>query len=138
MLGVAINVVAVLFGAAIGLLLKNKLGEGLKDILITALGISTLVAAIQDIMLTPNVPILVLSLIIGGALGTVLHIQSGLEKLGGLLQKKLSHGEQSSVGTAFVQSTMIFCIGAMTIYGSIAAGLGNNGTLYWKRLVDGV
>lgn len=137
MSGVAINVAAVLLGSAMGLLLRKRLSDRFKEILITALGLGTLIAAVKDIVATPNVPVLVMSLLVGGALGTLLHLQSGLDKLGETMQKKVS-SDQCGIGTAFVQSTVIFCVGAMTFYGSISAGLGNNDTLYLKSLLDGV
>lgn len=147
-LGVIINAAAVVLGAAIGTLLKNVLKENTVQTVMQALGLTVLAAGILDVVggiqsLSDNgfaygTLFAVLAIVFGGLIGSILHIQDGLERFGAFLQNKLSKSETSTLGKAFVEATLITCIGAMAVYGSIQSGLGNNGTLYIKSLLDGI
>ncbi len=138
MLGVAVNVIAIIVGTLLGVLLKKALSDNIKNVVMSALGISIIGVSILDIIKTPNVIILVLSLSLGGLLGAIIKIQDKFDKFGEFLQKKISKDENSTVGEAFVTSSILYCIGAMVIYGSIKAGLGDNTTLYLKATLDGL
>lgn len=137
MVGVLINVAAIIVGTIAGLLFKKLFNEKTKTVVMQALGIAVLAIGVMDALKTENVVILILSLTIGGFLGSLCHIQDGIERFGNFLQAKLAKSEEDKVGAAFVNATLIFCVGAMIIYGSIQAGLGNNTTLYIKSILDG-
>lgn len=142
MLGVTVNAVAILIGTGIGLLFRKVINKKVEDVIMQAMGISVLSIGIMDMLsVTGNIKMiltLILSLTIGGAVGSLLHLQDRIEQFGEFLKTKLSKDENSTVGKAFTSSVLIFCIGAMVVYGSINAGLGDNSTLYIKSILDGV
>ena len=103
-----------------------------------AIGVCVIVVGIMDALKTTNILLLIGSLVIGGLIGSLLKIQKNIEKFGSFLEKKLVKDESNTLGKAFVDSSLIFCIGAMVVYGSIQSGLGNPKTLYVKAILDGI
>lgn len=141
MYGVTVNALAVLAGTLCGLLFKRILNEEVKKVIMQAMGISVIGVGMIDMLnVSGNITmilVLILSMAVGSAVGALLRIQYWLERLGEFLQKSLSKKENSTLGEAFTSSVLIFCIGAMVVYGSINAGLGDNSTLYIKSILDG-
>ncbi len=142
MLGVTVNAFAVVVGALLGLVLRKLLNESVRSVITQATGITVVVIGLMDAFQVAGnitmVLVLILSMSIGGAVGALLKLQVGIERFGGFLEKKLAGEKESSIGIAFTSSTMIFCIGAMVVYGSINAGLGDHSTLLVKSLLDGI
>ena len=142
MLGVTVNALAILAGTAIGLLFRRVINKNVENVIMQAMGISVLSIGIMDMLSVAGnitmILVLILSLTIGGAIGSFLKLQDRIEQFGEFLKKKLSKDENSNLGKAFTSSVLIFCIGAMVVYGSINAGLGDNSTLYVKSVLDGV
>lgn len=138
MFGVFVNVIAIVVGSCIGLLLKKGLPEKIKKIVIQAIGLATIVIGIADAIKTSNPLLLIMSLVIGGVIGTLLMIDHRLEQVGKYAESKFSD-EDSGFAKGFVLATLVYCIGAMAIVGSIEAGVqGDYSTLYIKSLLDGV
>ena len=138
MLGVLVNVGAIICGGLLGLLLKKGLSDNIKKIVIQAIGLSTIVIGISSAILTENVLLLVLSLVSGGVIGTLLKIDHNLERLGKSIEDRFAKNE-NGFAKGFVLATLIYCVGAMAIVGSIEAGVeGDNTTLYLKSILDGV
>lgn len=147
-IGVLVNSAAVVVGALIGVLLRNVIKERVTSVIMQGLGITVFGAGIIDLvggMRTLSETgfkwgglFLVLCIVLGGAIGSIIRIQDGLVKLGDFLQSKLSKDENSTLGKAFVNATLINCVGAMVVYGSIRSGLGDNNTLYLKSVMDGI
>lgn len=142
MFGVTVNAVAILIGTVIGLLFRKLINEDVEKVIMQAMGVAVLSIGIMDMLsVSGNITmilVLILSLTIGGAVGALLKIQYRIEQFGEFLKRKLSKDENSTIGKAFTSSVLIFCIGAMVVYGSINAGLGDNSTLYIKSILDGV
>ncbi|NTV91635.1 MAG: DUF554 domain-containing protein, partial [Clostridiales bacterium] len=81
---------------------------------------------------------MILSLIIGGVIGEFINIEDKLDKMGKWFQKKFAK-EGSGFSEGFVTASLIFCVGAMAIVGSLEDGLtGNAGTLFAKSILDGI
>jgi uncharacterized membrane protein YqgA involved in biofilm formation len=138
MLGVIVNVVSIVVGSLIGLLLKNGLPEKIKTIVLQGVGLAVIIIGIMSAIATENVLLLVLSLVIGGVIGTLLNIDKNLEKLGTNLEAKFSK-EDGGFAKGFVLASLVYCVGAMAILGSIEAGVeGDYTTLFVKSLLDGV
>lgn len=135
MTGVLINTFAVILGPIIGTLIKKFLNEDVKKVVMDAMGLAVLCVGITDALKTENVLCLVLSLAVGGAVGAFLQIQHRLDKLGDFLQKKFGSSD-NKLAEGFVNATLITCVGAMAIYGSIQSGLGNHTTLLVKSTMD--
>ncbi|MEO5951468.1 MAG: DUF554 family protein, partial [Chloroflexia bacterium] len=142
--GTLLNVATVLIGAFLGLLVGNRLPERFQSIVMGGLGLSTLVIGIQS-AITGNPLIMIGSVLIGGLIGETLRLQDGLDNLGNYLQRRLSpknaEDQPTSTGTeparkarpgsatvseAFVTSSLVFCIGPLTILGSIQNGISGN------------
>lgn len=139
MLGVIVNTAAIIIGGVIGLLLKQGLNEKIKTIVIMAIGLSSIIIGISSAILTENVLLLILSLVFGGIIGTLLKIDHSLEKFGQAIEDKFTkESETGGFAKGFVLATLLYCVGAMAIVGSIEAGVdGDNTTLYVKSILDG-
>lgn len=138
MTGTLVNVATVLGGTFIGLLLKRGIPEKYRVTVIQALGLCVMLIGVQMALKTQNVLIVILSLIIGGILGEWLAIDEKLNQLGDYLTK-IWGNNSSNIGQAFVTTSLLFCVGAMAIVGSLQEGLtGDATTLYAKSMLDGI
>jgi uncharacterized membrane protein YqgA involved in biofilm formation len=146
-----INIVAVLIGGVIGIAFGSRLPERVQKTIIAGLGLFTAMIGIQMFLKTAN-PIVVLgSLLVGGLLGEWWRIEDGLSNLGGYLERRFSKGEFEQIsipdytndqGSRFVRgfltASLVFCVGPMTILGSIQDGLtGDYSLLAIKSVLDG-
>ena len=140
MLGTLVNAVAVLVGSAIGVLLRRRIPKGMDEILMQGLGLVVLVIGMQMALGTGNVVVVILSVAIGGVLGHILGIEAGLERLGRRAEARFSAREEGSTfARAFVTSSLLFCVGPLTILGAFQGGLGQPPVLlYTKSMLDGV
>lgn len=139
MLGVVVNTVLVLIGSAFGILLKKGIPDHIKTTVLIALGLFTCIIGIK-MGLEMNKPLVViLSLVAGGVSGELLRIEDALERLGARIQTLLKVQDKASFAQGFVYASLLFCIGPMTVLGSLQAGLQNlPELLYIKSLMDGV
>jgi len=160
--GTIVNVLTVLVGATIGVLAGHRLHQRTRDVVTDALGLVTLLiaasaaVAVSDRALTDAVgdsaPTLIVlaSLALGGIVGSVLRIEDRLEGLGGWLQGRLRRrvaagaadqevpAERQRFIEGFVSSSLVFCVGPLTVLGSINDGLGNGADqLFLKSALDG-
>lgn len=146
MLGTFINIVAVVIGGIIGLSAGNRLPERTRQTVMNGLGLVTIVVGIQSALQTRNVLILMFSILLGGVLGEWWAIDAGLERLGRWLEGRFGGGadttdppkERQSLARAFVTASLVFCVGPLTILGSIQDGLTGDYTLLAvKSVLDG-
>lgn len=144
MLGVSINALAIIGCTLLGILLRKIINDDIENIVMIVLGVCVLIIGITDainpVAGSTGLLVMVVSCVIGSAIGAILKINTLLEKSGAALEKLvLKNGSEKSgkFAEGFVQATMVFCIGAMAIYGSISAGLGDNKTLLVKAVLDG-
>jgi uncharacterized membrane protein YqgA involved in biofilm formation len=138
--GTLLNVATVLLGGTLGLLVGGRLPERFQGIIISGVGLSTLVIGMQNALRTQNILILLGSILIGGLIGELLRLEYHLENLGNYLQRRLAGSGRgaSTFSTAFVTSSIIFCVGPLTILGSIQNGISGDITfLALKSMLDG-
>ena len=136
MLGVAVNSIAVIIGSLLGLLFKKGIGEKLSSAVMVGVGLCTIYIGIGGFG-EVNPIIAIVSIVIGVIVGSLVDIDRGMNNLGDLLSKKLSRGEENNFTKGFVSASLLFCVGAMAIVGSIESGLtGNHTTLYTKSILD--
>jgi uncharacterized membrane protein YqgA involved in biofilm formation len=139
--GTLLNIFTVLVGGTLGLLVGGRLPERFQSIVIGGLGLSTLVIGIQGALTTKNVLIMLGAMLIGGLLGEAIRLSDGLDNLGNYLQKRLAGDDErgsSTFSEAFVTSSLVFCVGPLTILGSIQNGISGDITfLAIKSLLDG-
>jgi uncharacterized protein len=160
--GTLVNVATVLLGTSIGVLVGHRLRERTRDVVTDALGLVTLLIAataasdIGDPALSRAVgdsaPVLIVlaSLVLGGILGSVLGIEERLEGFGSGLRDRLQRrgsrttadnqagAERQRFIEGFVTSSLVFCVGPLTVLGALNDGLGNGADqLYLKSALDG-
>lgn len=138
MLGTIVNVITILIGSLVGILLKKGIKEGYKDTIMNGVGLAVLVIGITGGIETNNTVLVVASLVLGSLIGEIIGIEDRLDKLGINMEKRLGKGD-SNFSKGFVTASLIFCIGAMAIVGSLESGLtGNHDTLFAKSVLDGI
>lgn len=138
MLVTLINAAAVVIGGLLGLLLKKRVSESFKSVVMISSGVITVILGI-DMALDGTgmiIPIL-FSLILGGFIGYALKIEDRILSLGDRLQKR-GDGEKGSFGRGFLDSSILFCSGSMSIVGSISVATTGDGTMILiKSIMDG-
>jgi len=146
--GTLLNVATVLAGTTMGLLAGSRVPSRMQESLTTALGFFTLVISISmalPIFTSPDArpgdDLAVLAgLLLGVAVGELLRLQDGLEGIGAWFERRLARDESGSrIAHAFVTASLVFCVGPLTILGSLENGLsGDVALLATKSLLDGV
>jgi uncharacterized membrane protein YqgA involved in biofilm formation len=139
--GTLINIAAVLVGGALGLVFGARLPERIRQTVISGLGLFTLAIGLRMFLETDNPIIPLASVLIGGLMGEWWQIEAGLERIGVRLERRLTSG-RGEAGSRFVRgfltASLVFCIGPMTILGSIQDGLtGDYSLLAIKSVLDG-
>ncbi|MBO5039708.1 MAG: DUF554 domain-containing protein [Ruminococcus sp.] len=138
MLGVIVNVITVILGSLIGLLFKKGIPERVSKAAMIGLGACTLYIGISGSLVGKNTLLLIVSVVLGVIVGTLLNIDSGINKLATKVEEKFKKdGKGVSVAEGLVSATLLFCVGSMTVTGSIQAGLtGDNSVLITKAMLD--
>jgi hypothetical protein len=140
--GTLINVATVVVGGTLGTLMGNRLPEKTRQTVLYGLGLMTLVIGVTMAIQTKNPLIPLFSILIGGILGEALRIDDGLGWLGRWAEKRfggvLGGQGDGRFAQGFITASLIFCIGPMTILGSIQDGLmGDYNLLVIKSVLDG-
>ena len=139
MLGVIINVITVLIGSCVGLLFKKGIPDRISNATMIGLGACTLYIGISGSLCGENVLILIAAIVIGVIIGTLMDIDGkiiGLAKKAETIFAKKS-GKGVSLAEGLVTSTLLFCVGSMTVTGSLQAGLtGDSSILITKACLD--
>lgn len=138
MLGVLVNTGTVLVGSLVGLLLKKGIPERVSQGIMVAIGLCTMYIGIDGALKGENTLVLIVSMVVGTLIGTLLDLDGKLNRLGNYVEKKMRRpGEKTSVAEGFVTACLLFCVGAMTIVGSLQAGMtGDNELIFTKALLD--
>ncbi|MGB4440735.1 MAG: DUF554 domain-containing protein [Coriobacteriia bacterium] len=161
-IGVIVNIVAVLIGTVIGLVFGRLISERFRTIAFSAIGMAVIVigasiavSGLGDLAGTRlgdySALVLVGALVVGSLIGEALRIEYRLERFGMWLQDKTYKAPMLSPGRAdqpgekghtlvegFVTASLLFCVGAMTVLGSLQDGLGDPSLLFLKALLDGI
>lgn len=146
--GTLLNVVAVLIGTTIGLLVGSRMPARIVTTLTDGLGLFVVALGLSQILrvlLDSSVPIahdlaILAGLLVGAVVGELLRLQEGLDAVGDWFQRRFARGEKPSrISEGFVTASLVFCVGPLTILGSIENGLtGSIELLAVKSLLDGV
>lgn len=141
MTGTFLNIATVLIGGIIGLIFGARIPDRLKATVIAAMGLFVAAMGIQMFMKTENPLIVLGSLLVGTLLGEWMRIEDGLQNLGKILEQRFSkEGDDGSnrFVRGFLTASLLFCVGPMTILGSIQDGLtGDYNLLAVKSVLDG-
>jgi uncharacterized protein len=155
--GTVLNVVTVLLGSGIGVLVGSRLPERTREVVTDGLGLVTLLVAALNVVSVADasymravgsgatVLIVLGAVVIGGIVGSLLHLEARLEQVGEILQIRLTRGSRESVQPdsgrfveGFVAASLTFCVGPLTVLGSLSDGLGRGvDQLALKAVLDG-
>ena len=148
MTGTLLNIATVLIGGILGLVFGARIPERFKSTVIAGMGLFTFAMGVQMFLKTNNPLIVLGALLIGALLGEWWKIEDGLRNLGAILEKRFAR-DDSTEGSArfapygdfvrgFLTASLLFCVGPMTILGSIQDGLtGDYSLLAVKSVLDG-
>lgn len=142
MLATIINTIAIIAGTAIGLLLKKGLSKKAIDIAFNATGISSVVIGVTMAIKTNHILAFVISLVFGGILGSALGIEDAVKNLGEAINRRFNKAAAKSESSqnfanGFLNASILFCVGAMTILGCFKAGAeGDYSLLLTKSVMD--
>jgi uncharacterized membrane protein YqgA involved in biofilm formation len=136
--GTLVNAAGILGGSIVGLLFKKNVPIKYQQTVMHGLGLAVGLIGLQMAFKTQNILIVIISIVIGGLIGEFLDLDKGLVKIGEWLTVRMG-GKYGNVGEGFITASLVFCVGAMAIVGSIQDGLtGDASTLYAKAMLDTV
>jgi len=141
MTGTFLNIATVLIGGALGLIFGARIPEQLKATVISGMGLFVMAMGLQMFLKTENPLIVLGSLLIGTLLGEWWKIEEGLQNFGKFLEQRFSREGEDGSNTfvrGFLTASLLFCVGPLTILGSIQDGLtGDYNLLAVKSVLDG-
>ncbi|WAM33712.1 DUF554 domain-containing protein [Caldicellulosiruptor morganii] len=153
-LGTIVNTAAVIAGSIIGIILRHGIPERFKNTIMQAISLSVIFIGISGVLQgifkilsggkidRQYIMLMIFSLIIGGIVGELLKIEDFLDSLGERIKSSLGsriRSENSRFTEGFVTASLVFCVGAMAIVGSLEDGLNHNfSILFAKSILDGV
>jgi uncharacterized membrane protein YqgA involved in biofilm formation len=155
-IGTLTNIVTVLVGTAIGAVAGARIPERLQETIVAALGLLTAALAIRETLAVDDFIVVLAAVLLGAIAGEALRIEQALERAGNALQRRLAGtsadldvelpeaaeppdpvGARSRFAEGFVISTLVFCVGPLTVLGAINDGLGDPELLLVKAGLDG-
>jgi uncharacterized protein len=142
-IGTLTNVITVIVGTTIGAIAGARFPERLRLTVMATLGLLTMGLGIRETLVTDEFPIVIGAVLLGAVIGEALRIEQGLERFGALLQRRVAGGddgpglERRRFSEGFVLASLVFCVGPLTIVGSIQDGLGDPELLLVKAGLDG-
>ncbi|MCQ4936962.1 DUF554 domain-containing protein [Anaerotignum propionicum] len=138
MLGVIVNVIVIILGSGIGMVLKKGIPEKISETMMKGLGLCTLYIGWSGALKGSNTLVLIISMAIGIVIGEGFDLDKRLNNFAEKLEKKFSKQDGSiSIAEGFIAASLLFCVGAMTVVGSLQAGLsGNYEMLFTKSVLD--
>ncbi|MBR5539269.1 MAG: DUF554 domain-containing protein [Clostridia bacterium] len=147
--GTLINCILVVSGSVAGLIFKKLMSERLKSSLLQAVSLIVMFVGIGGAVSaaltfengkfgTKDTLVMILSIVIGTVIGELINIEKRLDTFGAFCQRKLVKGnEKSTFGEGLVTASLLFCVGAMAVVGSLDNGIrGDNSTLVAKGIID--
>lgn len=147
MTGTIVNALAIVAGSLVGLLVKKGLPQRVEETVVKIMGLAVMVIGFNGIvssMFTVGADgslsssgelLMVVSLVLGAIAGELLNIDGRLDRFGAMIEEK-THAEGFSKG--FINASIIYCVGAMAIIGSLQDGLtGDSTVLFVKGALDG-
>lgn len=141
MLGVLANSLSVLVGGVVGMLFGSRIKSKYTDSLMVALGLATMGMGVASTVGTTDVLCIIVCCSLGTIIGELLRIDDGVNALGNFAERKFGKagrdGKGGSFTSTFVSCSIMFCIGSMSVMGSVEAGLnGDNSILFAKAVLD--
>lgn len=139
MIGVLINVATIVVGSTLGLLLRKGLSIRMRNTVMQVLGLCVVMIGISGAVATKDTLCVIVCAVIGTIVGTSVNIEKLLDRAGKYAERKLMKEGESTFAQGFVTASLVFCVGAMAIVGSLDAGIRHDySTLVAKAVIDGV
>lgn len=137
MLGVIINCITVIIGSIAGMTFKNLIPKKVTDGVMVGIGLCTVYIGIDGALSGENTLVLILSMAIGAIIGFLLDIDGKINIFADFATRRFKTDDGVNVAEGFITACLIFCVGAMTLVGSIQAGVsGDNTMLITKAMLD--
>ncbi|WP_319468959.1 DUF554 domain-containing protein [uncultured Pseudodesulfovibrio sp.] len=135
--GSIVNALAIIGGSLIGCWLQSRFPERIRKIVFQGLGLCTLLIGLQMALKVEQLLLVIFSILLGGITGELLHLETLFERLGNRL-KKVIKSKNEKFTDGLITSSLIFCIGAMAIIGSLEEGINGDPTIFYtKSILDG-
>lgn len=138
--GTIVNCLGILGGCAVGLLLGRLIPEALSAAVTKAVALCVFYIGVSGMLADENTLVMIVSMVLGTIAGELLRLDDRLNALGGSVERYLAaRGIRGRISEGFVTASLLFCVGAMAIVGSLESGLsGSHATLYAKTILDTV
>ena len=138
MVGTLVNSAAIILGAIIGIGIKSGIKDRYKSTIMDGIGLSVVIIGIMGGIKANNIIMIIGSIVVGSIIGEIIDIDLKLEHLGDKMENRFGKGD-SNFSKGFVTASLVYCIGAMAIVGSLESGIsGNHQILYAKSILDGI
>ncbi len=136
--GAVVNFFLVILGSVLGLLFKKGIADRIQKILMTGMAFCVLYIGITGLFEEgANILVMIICFAVGSVIGELIDLDKQVNRLGIAIENRFSKNSNSKIAEGFVAATLLFCVGAMTIVGSIDSGIsGDNSTLYSKSVID--
>jgi uncharacterized membrane protein YqgA involved in biofilm formation len=151
--GTALNVLTVVVGTVIGAMAGTRIPARMRETVLITLGLLTAAIGVRELLPTEEFPLVLGAVLLGAVIGEFLRIEAGLHFLGDALQRRFGGGDvpleiavpettvpaphRARFSEGFVIASLVFCVGPLTIVGSIQDGLGDHELLIVKAGLDG-
>lgn len=137
MSGILIDFITVVAGSSIGLLFKKSISEKISKAVMIGIGLCVVYMGISGITSDANIIVILLSFVIGSAIGTAFDIDGWLNRVGETLEKRFVRNDgESKLAKGCITMTLLSCTGAYALMAGINAGLGNNEMMLTKAVID--
>lgn len=138
MLGTIVNSLAIIGGSLVGFILKGGIPERINDTIMKGLALCIFIIGTMGAIKAEDMLLVICCIVIGALIGELINIDKWLIRLGDAIENKLQ-GKGGKVSEGFVTASLIYCVGAMAIVGSLDSGLkGNHSILFTKAMLDGI
>ena len=137
--GTIVNTCTVIAGSLIGMLLGNILPERLRDTVMKGLGLCTVFIGVTGMFGSENALITIISIAVGAVIGELCDLDGHLTRFANWLERRFKKGGsgKATIAEGFITASLVFCVGAMTIVGSLNSGLtGDHQMLYTNSTLD--
>ncbi len=137
MLAVFVNAAAVAVGSLMGILFAGRIKEKYTKALMAGLALVTVLIGVQSAVKTGDMLCVIVCMVLGVIIGEALRIDDGIEGAGEWLKRRVLRGKasESRFAEGFVSASILFCVGSMTVMGSIEAGVNHNYSIIFAKSV---
>lgn len=138
MLGTVVNSITIILGSIFGFIIKRGIKDEYKKTIMDGVGLAVIVIGLMGAIKTENTILAIISIVLGSLFGEILGIERKLNSLGDTMEERFGKGD-SNFSKGFVTASLVYCVGAMAIVGSLESGLlGDHTTLFAKSILDGI